>query len=850
MVGPYRVGRLLGEGGMGLVYQAEDTRLHRSVALKFVKTGYSERFHREANAIAALKHPNVATLYDVGAHEGMPYLVLEYIDGETLRGPLHLPTVLAYAVQIARALETAHAHGIIHRDLKPSNVLVDEQGVVKVLDFGLAKLTEPASGENGLTQTLKPETAEGAVPGTIPYMSPEQAEGKKVDARSDIFSFGAVLYEMISGRRAFSGKSSASVIAALLEREPEPLADIPEELKHIMCRALRKDPARRWQHMGDVRIALEDLSTGTGLPCAPPPRARWRTPALAAVTLLALGAATYLAVRNVSLRRAGATYVFEQVTDDPGQEMGPNLSPDGRSILYSSRALGNWDIYLLRVGGKNPVNLTRDSTADETQPVFSPDGEHIAFRSERQGGGIFLMGATGESVRRLTDFCYLPAWSPDSKEIACSTASPQRPDVREVSSSQIFAIDVETGKRRLVSGGVSDAVQPSWSPDGQRIAFWGLRDGARDIFTIPAKGGEAIGLTNDDALDWNPVWSPDGKYVYYASNRGGAMNLWRVRVDSSGKPGGEPEAVNVPATYAANFSFSRDGSRIAYSSLQRSSNIYLADFDPVRARPTGSQRPVTQGVKEALQPAISPDGLWIAFTLQGLNEDLVLIKPDGTGMRRVTDDAARDRAPCWSPDGSKIAFMSTRSGRFELWTIHPDGGGHQQVTEDSPRGGVSYPAWSPDGRRLSYNLPDEMGYIIEVGKPWHEQEPQLARADLPARTWLWLNDWSPDGKKIAGTLQKLDGGTLGIGAYDLLAEKFVKYTDFGQWPHWLPDGRRLLFHAAGRIYVVDPATGQTTEVLSPRDGTINPYFDVSRDGRTIAFSLESVESDVWVMAAR
>ncbi len=845
MVGPYRISGALGEGGMGLVYKAEDTRLERSVALKFIKTAFTERFQREAKAISSLNHPHIAALHDIGYHDGTPFLVLEYVDGKPLKGPMHLIPALDWAIQVADALEAAHAAGIVHRDLKPANILLAPQGGVKVLDFGLARRLRHSGAPDG-------HTVSGMAAGTVGYMSPEQVEGKEVDTRSDIFSFGCVLYEMISGRQAFRGKSMASVIAALLEREPEPISGMPDELRHVLCRCLRKDPARRWQHIDDVRLALEDVKTGieSGPVCAPKP-SRLRRIALASLASVTLAAAGYVAWKGLHAAPEVGPRSFTQITDDAGQEVNPNLSPDGTSIVYSSRAAGHWDIYLLRVGGKNPVNLTKDSQFDESQPAFSPDGSRIAFRSERDGGGIFVMGATGESVRRLTDFCYFPAWSPDGKEIACSTVSPRRPDVREVMSSQIFAIDVESGARRLLSGKMLDAVQPSWSPDGRRIAFWGVREGARDIFTVSRDGGEVAALTADEALDWSAAWAPDGKYVYFSSDRGGAMNIWRVPVSAaSGKPTGEPEPVNVPSAYATGISFSHDGKRMAYMNCLRSSNLYRAGFDAAREATSTPPAPVTQGVKETLYPSISRDGAWIAFTLMGLNEDIVAVRPDGSQMRRITEDAARDRAPRWSPDASELAFMSNRGGRFEIWTIRPDGSGLKQVTDASPRGGVSYPAWSPDGRRMSYNLPDEMGYIIEVGKPWEEQQPQLARADLPERSWFWVNDWSHDGGKVAGTIQRLDGGSLGIGVYSLDSGKLEQVTNFGQLPRWLPDGRKLLFHARGQIYLADPAGKRTKQILAVPEGAISPYFDLSWDGRMIVFSLEAAESDVWVMSAR
>ncbi len=658
-------------------------------------------------------------------------------------------------------------------------------------------------------------------------MSPEQAEGREIDARSDIFSFGSVLYEMVTGRQAFQGKSTVSVISARLERDPELPPTLPPPLRRTLCRCLRKDPAQRWQSIAEVKLALEDIENE--IACAPPPRRKslWYWSALP-LAVAALAATGYIASKYARPRSEDGARSFLQVTDDAGNELHPTLSPDGRTVVYASRASGNWDIYLLRVGGQNPVNLTKDSAEDDTEPAFSPDGERIAFRSERGGGGIFLMGATGESVRRLADFCHLPAWSPDGREIACSTVSPSRPDVREVTSSQVFVIDIESGKRRLVSGGIVDAVEPSWSPDGRRIAFWGLRDGRLDIFTAAREGGDVTYVTGDEAQDFNPVWEPGAKYLYFSSDRNGAVNLWRVPIDqATGKTSGKPEAVTVPSIYATSLSFSRDGRRLAYLNCRRSSNLFRADFDPARETVIGPPKAITQGLKDALYPSISHDREWIAFSLYGVNENLAVVKPDGSMLRRITEDEARDHLPRWSPDGRQIAFMSTRSGRFEIWTIRSDGSDARQVTEASPPGGVSYPAWSPDAKKMSYNLPDQMGYIIEAGKPWKEQQPQLARGELPEGAWFWANDWSHDGRRLAGTIQRLDGTTLGLGVYSTGADNIEQVTTLGRLPRWLPGDRSLLFEFRGHIHLADIPGKRTREILALPGASISPYFDVS-----------------------
>src|SRR5439155_3052568 len=450
---------------------------------------------------------------------------------------------------------------------------------------------------------------------------------------------------------------------------------------------------------------------------------------------------------------------FTQLTDQAGQELFPSLSPDGKSLVYASSASGNLDIYLQRVGGRNPQNLTKDSSADDTQPAFSPDGEYIAFRSEREGGGMCVSGATGESVKRLTDFGYNPVWSPDGKEILCATLGIVQPSGRSAIFSQLWSVNVATGERRLVTKG--DAVQPHWSPHGSRIAYWGLHQGGwRDIWTIPGRGGEPVAVTNDAAVDWNPVWSPDGKYLYFASDRGGSMNFWRVaREEASGKVLGSAESVTTPSSYSEHLSFSRDGRRMAYVQTISRANLQQVGFDPARETVVGEPVWITQGSRRASSPNLSPNGEWLAFGFQGeKQEDIYVSRRDGTGLRQLTDDIYKDRTPRWSPDGKRIAFYSDRSGRYEIWLISPDGSRLEQHTYTSGPNPI-YPAWSPDGTRLAYNIEVSSPFILEVGKPWKEQSPQALppMSDPPGRFTAW--SWSPDGQRLAGWRQRAEGAS-------------------------------------------------------------------------------------------
>jgi len=534
---------------------------------------------------------------------------------------------------------------------------------------------------------------------------------------------------------------------------------------------------------------------------------------------------------------------FTQLTDQAGPEYFPSLSPDGKSFVYASHAAGNWDIYLQRVGGKTAINLTKDSPADDTQPAFSPDGERIAFRSEREGGGIFVMGATGESVKRLTDFGFNPAWSPDGKEIACADEGVLGPFSRQNPNSRIWAFNIATGEKRQITQ--VDAVGPNWSPRGYRIAFQGRRNSAqRDIWTIPAGGGEPVEVTNDPAMDWNPVWSPDGNYLYFVSDRGGSMNLWRVPIEEqTGKLLGSAEAITTPSPSVAHLSFSRDGRRLAYASLVRSGNLQRVGFDPVKEAVVGQPAWVTQGSRLATTPDVSADGEWLTFAQIGKQENIFVVKQDGAGLRQLTDDIYRDRAPRWSPDSKRIVFHSDRTGKWEIWMINADGSGLKQITDTKDT--VFDPIWSPDGTRLAY---DARGTtrpaIIEVGKSWQEQTPQTLPTMRESGEHFGVYSWSPDGRKLAGGRVPSPSGVL---VYSLESQQYEKLTDFGRNAVWLNDSRRILFDDRSKLYLIDSQSKKFHEVFSVAPNEFGIHFTLPRDDRMIYFSLLTTEADIWLM---
>ena len=504
---------------------------------------------------------------------------------------------------------------------------------------------------------------------------------------------------MLTGRRAFKGTSPAELLSSVLRDEPDmpSLSDprIPHALDLIVHHCLEKSPDERFQSARDLAFHLDSVG-GTSasqradaLGPLPASRRLRRFVPLGLLGLVLLGLAFEVGRRvGAGARGPGAgrpPLAFEQVTDTPGQERQAQLAPGGESFVYVSESAGNSDIWHQRVGGRNPVNLTADSPEADTAPAYSPDGERIAFCSERDGGGIFVMGSTGESVKRLTDFGEDPAWSPDGKQIVFSTHSGQDPYSRP-GEGHLWLVDLGTGDLRQLTR-EHDAVQPRWSPSGLRIAFWGLRgnSGQRDLWTIPADAkGEpaALSVTEDPAMDWNPVWSPDGKSLYFSSERGGSMNLWRVAIDDdTGRTRGAPEPVTTPSRTSGSISFSRDGKQMMYVSSDRRSSIQRVGLDPATGKVSDPPRPVFRGSRVIYTQDISPDGEWIAFSTLGGREDLYVVKSDGTGYRQLTDDAHRDRGPRWSPDGTRIAFYSDRSGRYETWAIRPDGSGIEQLTK-------------------------------------------------------------------------------------------------------------------------------------------------------------------------
>ena len=702
-LGPYEIESRLGAGGMGEVWKARDTRLGRIVALKVSKTEFSERFEQEARAVAALNHPNITTLYDVGPN----YFVMEYVDGKPLqrlipRNGLSLGESLNYAAQIADALTAAHAAGIVHRDLKPGNIMITPSGQVKVVDFGLAR--RESAQKLGPDDPTFTRTAEGVIAGTLSYMSPEQAQGRPVDARSDVFSFGAVLYEMLTGARAFQGDSAAGILAAILTKEPPPVEGIPSHVERLLNRCLRKDPARRAQSMADVRVALlelkEDSESGRldgSLPPAPRRKApRWRRWAAVAAGVGALASVGLLAVWLNKRSKPAPPYSIVPLTTYPGWELYPSFSPDGKQVAFAweGENLDNYDIYIQQVDGRTPVRLTTDP-AQDTYPAWSPDGSSIAFtRFLPEGRAVMLIPSIGGPERKLLEMTGSSvSWSPDSKWLVFADGKP----------ASLYLFSMATGERKRLATPPSDSLWddfPAFSPDGKRLAFTrGAMPNVTNIYTLslgddfqPVSAPVKLSKTGKFSP---PAWTADGRDLLF-SEYGNSIkdNLWRMRATE----GAAASLVLSDGGIAP--AISRQGNRLVFAREVTDNNIWRAAVQDSAGKAAPVQ--LIASTRSDQVGRYSPDGKQIAFVSDRTGQaEIWLAHADGTNQIQLTSlPSDQAGALSWSPDGQKIVFAWAAGGSPQVYTIPVTGGKPLQLTSLSPS--CSTPRYSNDGKSIYF----------------------------------------------------------------------------------------------------------------------------------------------------
>jgi Tol biopolymer transport system component len=689
------------------------------------------------------------------------------------------------------------------------------------------------------------------IAGTPQYMSPEQIRGDVIDHRSDIFACGLVLCRMLTGRDLFDRGTAVETMNAILNDDPAELLGsfnaIPASVSGVILHCLETAPQDRFQSALDLQFALEACAAALG----PVPLAAEVTPLrrygpwIAALVLCSTlsGAVIYSLFGGHRKHPSVDGMIFAQITNDAGAELFPSLSSDGSTVVYASKSAGNWNIYLHRAGSPDVINLTKSSESDDTQPTFSPDGSSIAFRSERSGGGIFVMRSDGSNVRRVSNTGYNPAWSPDGRELVYAEESITRPEDRVTRLSRLWILNLANGQRRLLNK--DDGVQPSWSPNGQFVAYWAIDlDGDRDLWTVRVSGGPPIRITRDHFLDWNPVWSPDGAWLYFCSNRGGSMGIWRIPVkESSGEARGLPEPIHTPASYPAHLAFARNGRYMAYVQQITTGRVSSVRFDPDREAVVSEPKEILQSVKGIARPSLSPNGEWLAFNSTEQEEELFIMNADGSGLRQLTNGGFSNRGPRWSPDGKQLAFFSRRTGDWEIWSTDPNGANLRQLTNLAGYN-VAWPVWAADARHLAYTIFGLNTFLIDSTKPWDGQTPEKL-PPFPNEGEMFNGwNWSPDGSTLAGFLNRENG----IALYNVASRTYRKLTSNGADPVWLSDNRRLLFLDKGRIYLLNIDGGATRELVSASPEEIaRRGFSVTPDDRHIYFSISTTEADVWML---
>ena len=827
----YRVVEKLGHGGMGVVWKARDTTLDRFVALKLLPAAAisdpesKRRFVQEARAASALNHPNIITVYEIGQADGADFIAMEFVAGKTLdqliqRKGLRLADALDYAIQVAEALAAAHAAGIVHRDLKPGNLMVNESGVVKVLDFGLAKAAGRANIERTETIAEAPETASGVIVGTMSYMSPEQAEGKKVDARSDIFSFGAVLYEMLTGRRAFSGSSMLSILSAILRDEPRPVAEIiqgvPRELDRIVRRCLCKDPGRRYQHAGDVKIDLQQVreDLGSGISALSPERPAapawpwWWLVASAACIAILVGVAWWVRRPPAALH----DWRLTRLTNGAGLSMDAALSADGRLVAYASDSGrdSGLDLYIKQVAGGPPIRLTSDG-ADNRQPDFSPDGSRIVFQSNRDGiPGIYEIPAFGGEARLVARGGVRPRFSPDGSKVAYFVGSEIQVQTSP-GSTAVWVVPASGGQPQRVGTNLTAARAPIWSRDGKHLLFVGytsakLYDSSSlDWWLGSPQGGQAIktgayevlvraGLAAD-SIPAPSCWSSDTNMVTFSAPAGDAANLWQISLSPrTGEVKGPPGRLTAGSDNESSPSCASTGA-LAFDNRESESNIFFLPFDLNHGKPAGAWEQITRGPAIRGFPSFSKNGSSLAFYSNQAGQTNIWKRDLTTGNESmVASSSLLQRYPVVSPSGGRIAFAVNEKDETRTVYVAARDAEPEKVCEGCTRA----TDWSSDEKMLLiYGGTPFQVHLLDLAT--HRQTPLLKHPTYG----LLYGHFSPDGRWISFTVRTAPNrARLAIAPYEgprpIPESAWINIADawIEDWANWSPDGRTLYFPSA------------------------------------------------------
>ena len=897
-LGNYEVLEKLGGGGMGEVFLARDTRLDRKAAIKLLPDSLTsndqtkQRFTQEAKAASALNHPNIITIYEIASHNGHDFIAMEYVDGQTIRdlldrGRIETRRAVELCAQAASGIAAAHEAGIIHRDIKPENLMVTRSSQLKILDFGLAKLVEQRSGalaDSRLSTVGLPPTKEGVVTvpgtilGTVAYMSPEQAEGRPLDSRTDIFSLGVVFYEMITGKRPFGGKSAIDTLHSIINSEPLPARDLnvqlPIEVEDLLAKSLAKELNERYQHAGDFELDLRRFKRGLesgSLPSArvQPQSSRGKnrtSPILwlaAGAVLLSAFAIGYLVsrARVVPLPAAAVTTTLTNTTLSPltidaGFEGEPTFAPDGQTIAYVSDRTGNFEIFLRQISGGPDINLTNNQS-DDMQPSISPDGKQIAFVSSRSGvsdclcffiygtdqplmgGAIWVMPTFGGSPRKIVDTGTFPSWSPDGASLIFTKGPWYGQSIFKVSANGGEPQEIEV----KLKGGAPFLAYPSYSPDGGHILF----EAGNKIFVVNSGGGDARLVLEGK----HPVWASDGNSIFYTNVEAGKnYTLWQASFSpADGKPPAEPLPLTVGRGRDTQPAVSRDGKFIAFSALDVSFNLESTPFDAESARVQNQTSPITTGsdlIYFFSTPAIAETAVFDSH--RGASSFIWKVDQASPSVQLTADPSFADSFPEVSPDGKLIAFNRHPANKAEapddLWFMEADGANPRLVIEKA-----GFVGWLPDGESFTY-------YSFKDGQLYHYVLPAKSAKQLTNEEGVYAKGvTSPDGKWVA--FMSIATGNIDIRAVPIEGGESIEVVatsrqDFH--PVFSPSGRWLYFQLDHKNIYRVPGPAQAWRKANPEKVTNFPESGlfledpgISNSGDKLLYSRRRTAGDIWLL---
>ncbi len=874
-LGAYEIVAPLGAGGMGEVYRARDPRLGRDVAIKVLPASVStdpdrlRRFEQEARATGQLNHPNIVAVYDIGTNNGAPFIVYELLEGQSLRERLRGEAVpvrkaVDYAIQIARGLAVAHAQGIVHRDLKPENVFLTCDGRIKILDFGLAKLKRPiASPDDSRRQTEK-QTQEGLILGTVGYMAPEQVRGQPADHRADIFSLGAILYEMVGGRRAFHADSDVETMNAILTREPSPLslADsaIPPALVQVIEHSLEKEPTDRFQSVQDLAFDLELISSvSRTLPPSVDQRfpsvtkRRWAAIALGLVLAAVVGAAVTARMMRRTKAVGTSSVVVRRLTEFLGLENFPALSPDGRSVAFIASVDGRRQLWVRLVAGGPALQLTRDA-ADHLYPRWSRDSSSLIYFTPpiegEEAGSIWEISALGGAPRRLASSLSGADLSP-TDELAFFRLSSGK---IELVAAKRDGSDIRVMVPELERGYLYDS--PRWSPDGKSIAYERSYHGSPSdgIFAVSSGETAPSPLTLGGSMN-GFAWLPDGSGIAFSTGRSSIMpyqetfQLWTTRLDEK-----QPTQLTFGEVSYVHPDMNRSG-RIVATRIRLGSDLWRVPVDGDGVANVRAARPVTRQTAEVRVPSVSPSGREIVYLSDiGGHSNLWVRSIDMGESRQLTfetDAEVQIGLPLWSPDGRRIAFYWKGKEDFGYSTILPDGSGLRQVLTKGWWG-----CWSPDSRWLYYQDQQQPGrHLMKI--PVDGGSPVVVRAENAAMPAI-----SPDGATLYFIVEmpRASGG-MDLEIRSASPENGPSRIVARIAAHRVPESGR--FHPVispdGRWLALPLVDGTTTNIwaVSTADGTMRRITDFddratfitrrvswSPDGRFIYAAVSEGDADI------